>query len=326
MGRFDFGTIASDPVDWRCIKARPTVIYRATVKAGEAVMTVYNLGSINADYVYQVSHLPLPGETLEARSMSRGLGGKGANMSVAAARAAARVCHIGCLGPDGAWAAERLLEYGVDTRFIAVQSEATGHAIIAVDTAGENSIVLYPGANHQQSQTVIAKALSQAHAGDWLLLQNETNTQSYAATTAKALGLSVAYAAAPFEAPAVQAVIDTLDLLILNVVEAEQLQQATGLTAEQLPVRDIIVTLGAEGCLWYGAEGRQAFPAMEVEPVDTTGAGDTFTGYVVAGLDRGMPMAQAISQGIKAAGLMVTRLGTADVIPDLKDLQDAQLI
>ena len=172
-------------------------------------MTVFNLGSINADYVYQVPHLPAPGETLATTKMSRGLGGKGANMSVAAARAAAHVCHIGCLGPDGAWAAERLLEYGVDTRFITTQSDSTGHAIIAVDTSGENNILLYPGANHKNTQEAIGAALSQANAGDWLLMQNETNNQSYAAATAKTLGLSVGYAAAPFDVQAVQAEVDS---------------------------------------------------------------------------------------------------------------------
>ena len=289
-------------------------------------MTVYNLGSINADYVYKVPRLPGAGETIAARSVSRGLGGKGANMSVALARAAAHVCHIGCLGPDGAWAGERLLEYGVDTQFITTQPEPTGHAIIAVDTNAENNILLYPGANQMIPQEVIGAALSQAHAGDWLLAQNETNNQIYGVTTAKMLGLSVAYAAAPFDVDAVQAVMGSLDLLILNAVEAAQLHQATGLSAAQLPVRDVIVTLGAKGCVWYGADGQKTFEAMAVEPVDTTGAGDTFTGYVLAGLDRGVPMAQAIGLGTKAAGLMVTRLGTADVIPDLKDLQDGQLI
>ena len=190
----------------------------------------------------------------------------------------------------------------------------------------ENNILLYPGANQMIPEEVIGAALSQAHAGDWLLAQNETNNQIYGVKTAKTLGLSVAYAAAPFDVNAVQAVMGSLDLLILNAVEAEQLHQATGQTPAQLPVRDTIVTLGSEGCLWYGVEGQQQFKAVVVEPVDTTGAGDTFTGYVLAGLDRGMPLAQAISLGTKAAGLMVTRLGTADVIPDLKDLQDAQLI
>ena len=289
-------------------------------------MTLYNLGSINADFVYQVPHLPAPGETLAATSMLRGLGGKGANMSVAAARAAAHVCHIGCVGADGAWAVERLLEYGVDTRFITTQSEATGHAIIAVDSAGENNILLYSGANHALTEPMIGVALSQAQAGDWLLLQNETNNQHYAAVIAKTLGLKVAYAAAPFDASAVEAVLDRLDLLVLNEVEAAQLQRTTGLAADSLPVRDVIVTLGAQGCRWHGQGGSQDFAALPVEPVDTTGAGDTFTGYVLAGLERDMPMAQAISFGIKAAGIMVTRLGTADVIPDLKDLQDAQLI
>lgn len=289
-------------------------------------MTVYNLGSINADYVYHVPHLPIVGETLSAHAMQRGLGGKGANMSVAAARGAAHVCHIGCVGLDGVWASERLLEYGVDTRFIVAQSEATGHAVISVDAVGENSIVIYPGANHQITEALISKALSQAQTDDWLLVQNETNNQRYAVETAKALGLRVAYAAAPFDVSAVQAVLAYIDLLILNQIEAEQLQTATGLAPEKLPVQDVVITLGADGCRWSGPDGVQNFAALVVEPVDTTGAGDTFTGYVLAGLDRGMPIAQAISLGIKAAGIMVTRLGTADVIPDLKDLQDAQLI
>ncbi|MDG2405336.1 MAG: PfkB family carbohydrate kinase, partial [Paracoccaceae bacterium] len=179
-------------------------------------MTLFNLGSINADFVYQVPHLPALGETLAATSMVRGLGGKGANMSVAAARAASHVCHIGCIGADGAWAVDRLLEYGVDTRFIISKSEPTGHAIIAVDTAGDNNILLYPGANHAVTKTIIGVALSHAKEGDWLLLQNETNNQCYAVEIAKKLGMKVAYAAAPFDASAVEAVLNQLDFLVLN--------------------------------------------------------------------------------------------------------------
>jgi ribokinase len=137
----------------------------------------------------------------------------------------------------------------------------------------------------------------------------------------------VAYAAAPFDAAAVQSVLPLLDLLVLNAVEAAQLQAATGLAPEALPVRDVVVTLGAEGCRWHNTDSGESrdFPALKVEPVDTTGAGDTFTGYLLAGLDRGMPMPQAISQAIRAAAIMVTRQGTADVIPDLKDVQDLSL-
>lgn len=291
-------------------------------------MAIYNLGSINADYVYQVPHLPGPGETLAANQMHRGLGGKGANMSVAASRAAALVSHIGAVGTDGSWARQRLLEYGVDTRHIAVLEKVpTGHAVINVDQSGENAIVLLPGANYEITENAIGKALSESARGDTLLIQNETNNQQYAAQMGKDLAMYVAYAAAPFEAQAVADVMPLLDFLILNEVEAQQLEAATGQSPEQLPVADIIITLGGKGCRWINTVKRtvQDFPAFDVEVVDTTGAGDTFTGYVLAARDRGLPMEQAIKLAMRAGALMVTRAGAADAIPDLKEVQSARL-
>ncbi|WP_417205933.1 ribokinase [Antarctobacter sp.] len=287
-------------------------------------MTIFNLGSINADLFYRVPHLPGPGETLAARSFRRGLGGKGANMSVAAARAGARCVHIGAVGPDGGWAVERLMEYGVYTQYILTVSTDTGNALIAIDDAGENNIILYPGANQALPQDHISAALGDAQSTDIFLTQNETNGQREAVEMASARGLRVAYAAAPFDAQAVQAVLPMLDMLFLNEVEARQLQEASGLAPEVLPVRDVIVTLGGDGARWHNTDTgqTQVFPAVKVTPVDTTGAGDTFTGYVLAGLDRGLPMDQAIGQAMIAGAIMVTRQGTADVIPDLRDVQD----
>lgn len=290
-------------------------------------MTVFNLGSINADLTYRVPHLPGPGETLSAQSLTRGLGGKGANMSVAAARAAARVAHIGAVGTDGAWMVERLMEYGVDTRLIKTVDVPTGHAIIALDGLGENNILIYPGANHAITQEAISEALAQSVPGDIFVCQNETNLQAEGVALAVKRGLRVAYAAAPFDADAVKQIMGQLDLLVLNAVEAQQLQEATGKPPEALPIADVVITLGADGCRWFNtrAGSSRDFPAFKVKPVDTTGAGDTFTGYLLAGMDRGMPMAQAIAQAQRAAAIMVTRLGTADVIPDLRDVQEARL-
>ncbi len=290
-------------------------------------MAIWNLGSINADMVYAVPHLPGPGETLAALELSQFLGGKGANMSVAGARAGSHVHHIGAVGADGQWAVERLMEYGVDTRHIAELSVPTGHAIIAVDAAGENQILLYPGANQAISPDQLGQALSQAETGDILILQNETNCQLEAAKLGRELGLKVCYAAAPFDADAVQLVLPYIDFLIVNEIEATQLQAATGLAASQLPVAQIIVTLGSEGARYFDTakDEAQDFPAFQVEAVDTTGAGDTFTGYVLAGMDRGMPMAQTISQAMRAAAIMVTRRGTADAIPDLRDVRETKL-
>ncbi|MFS4581621.1 ribokinase [Phaeobacter sp. C3_T13_0] len=289
-------------------------------------MAIWNLGSINADMIYALPHMPVAGETLAAEGLEQYLGGKGANMSVAAARAGSHVCHLGAVGPEGTWAVTRLLEYGVDTRHIAQIDVPTGHAIIAVDPTGENQIILFPGANREITADQVGAALSAASAGDILVTQNETNMQAEAARMGRDLGLKVTYAAAPFDADAVQSVLPYLDYLFLNEVEADQLRDATGKTPEALGVRDVIVTLGAKGARHYdcAAGTTHDVAAYSVDPVDTTGAGDTFTGYVLSGLDRGLPMAQALAQANRAAALMVTRKGTADVIPDLKDVQNAK--
>ncbi len=288
-------------------------------------MAIYNLGSINADLFYHVPHLPGPGETLAATDMTRGLGGKGANMSVAAARAGAHTAHIGAVGGDGKWAIDRMTEFGVDTRHIAYLSDTPmGQALIYVDDTGENSIVLLHGANFQVPDQTIASALSEASPGDTLLMQNETLHQLETAKMARSLDLYIAYAAAPFDAAAVTAVLPYLDFLILNEIEAAQLEEATGKTPETLGVADVIITLGANGARWIQNGTARDFPAVPVTPVDTTGAGDTFTGYVLAARDRGLPMEQSIALAMRAGALMVTRQGTADVIPDLKEVDEAR--
>ena len=219
-------------------------------------MAIYNLGSINIDNFYQVRQIPAPGETIAAGDMSVGLGGKGANMSVAAARGAARVVHIGAIGAEGAWTRNRLTEYGVDTRFI-VDGARTGHAIICVAEDGENAITLFTGANHEITSDLIGSSLSEAQTGDIFVTQNEINAQEQACEMAKRLGLRVVYAAAPFDAGAVQAVLPHIDTLIMNQIEADQLTNALGLRPYQLGVRDVIVTLGADGCRWFDNKNGQ---------------------------------------------------------------------
>ncbi|GGL55329.1 ribokinase [Wenxinia marina] len=283
-------------------------------------MAVWNLGSINADIVFAVPRIPAPGETLASRGRSLYLGGKGANMSVAAARAGAHAVHVGAVGADGRWAVEQLTEWGVDTRFVRVLDEDTGQAIILVDDDGENAIVLHPGANRAIPAALVEEALSGAATGDWFVCQNETNGLAEAAKLAKAMGLKVAHAAAPFEAEAVTPLLPSLDLLVLNAVEAAQLAEATGRALGELGVADVIVTLGGDGSEWHHGARTERFAPVKVEPVDTTGAGDTFTGYLLASLDRGMAMDEALRLASHAGALMVTRKGTADVIPDLAEV------
>ena len=285
-------------------------------------MTIWNLGSINTDIIYSVPHIPAPGETLSSTGRSVFLGGKGANMSVAAARAGAHVRHIGAIAPESKWTRDRLLEYGVDTRSVIEIDADPAQAIISVAEDGENAILLHTGANGAISEDHVKQSLTEAEVGDWVVTQNETNAQHTALALGKEMGLRVAYAAAPFSAEAVQSVLSLLDFLILNEIEMAQLSDALGKSASELGIETVIVTKGADGADLYRNGEMSHFDALPVTPVDTTGAGDTFTGYVLAGLDRGLPVEQAVQLAIKASALMVTRKGTADVIPDLLDVQE----
>ncbi|HGG63622.1 MAG TPA: ribokinase [Rhodobacteraceae bacterium] len=285
-------------------------------------MTIYNLGSINADHFYQVPHLPEPGETLAADGFSTGLGGKGINQSVAAALAGSKVVHIGAVGPDGQWAVDRIAGFGVETQHIQTVETPTGHAIINVDTKGENAIVIFSGANNCQSVTQIEQVLSGADKGDILLLQNETTLQAEAAKIAYDRGLKVIYSAAPFSVEAVKNVMKYVTILMMNQVESEQLCAGLETDLASLPVSEIIVTKGSNGAMWLQPEtGETSYtPSFPVKPVDTTAAGDTFAGYVAAGLDQGMNVQDAMRRASAAAALKVTRKGTADVIPSVDEV------
>lgn len=280
-------------------------------------MTIYNLGSINADHIYGVEHLPSPGETLSANSFATGLGGKGINQSVAASLAGSDVVHIGAVGPDGGWAIDRISGYGVDAQYISRIKTPTGHAIINVDQRGENAIVIFPGANNCQSIDQIRAALKGAGDGDILLLQNETDLQAETASIAYNLGMKVVYSAAPFSVEAVKKVLDNTTTLMMNKVESEQLCAGLETNLMDLPVSDIIVTKGSDGADWLcPATGETLNVAsFPVTAVDTTAAGDTFAGYFAAGLDQGLSIKAAMVLGSAAAAIKVTRKGTADAIP-----------
>jgi ribokinase len=280
-------------------------------------MTVFNLGSINVDLFYRVPHLPEPGETLPATSHEIGLGGKGANQSVAVARAGSTVHHIGMIGEDNGWVRDRLIGYGIDVRHVGACDAPTGHAIIIVDDAGENAIVTFAGANYGQSLAAISAALASAKSGDIFMMQNEVSLKSEATKMAREAGLFVVYSAAPFKPEVVGDLLPNVDVLVLNQIEAEQLSQALGQPIGDIPVPHLLITRGAEGAVWREqATGEETVvPAFRVDPVDTTGAGDCFIGYTVAGLDQGLDRAAALRLGAAAAAVKVTRPGTADAIP-----------
>lgn len=283
-------------------------------------MAIWNLGSINIDHVYRMAVLPRPGETVASTGLTFGLGGKGANQSVAAARGGARVIHLGAIGTADAWVAERMAGYGVGTQAIArLADELSGHALILVEDSSENAIVIHPGANRALELARVGADLSGIGPGDTLLLQNETNLQVEVAALARQAGARVIASAAPFEVAAVEAVAPEVDILSLNAGEAAALARAL----PDLRVPAMLVTLGADGAEYRdngtGTVLRQA--AFAVAAVDTTGAGDCFTGSFAAALDRGAALPEALRYAAAAAAIQVTRPGAGDAMPTRAEVE-----
>lgn len=283
-------------------------------------MAIWNLGSINIDHVYRLSALPRPGETLAAQSYAQGLGGKGANQSIAAAQAGALTHHLGAMGAGDDWVAERMTAKGVCTADVRrMPDQVTGHAIILLDEAAENAIVIHPGANRAVTTVMLERPMAEIRPRDTLLLQNETSCQVEAAQIARATGARVIYSAAPFDIQAVRAILPHITILAMNAGEAEALFAEM---PSDLPVEGLLITKGAEGAeyrdLTSGKVYQQA--AFPVRPVDTTGAGDTFAGYFAAALDRNEPIDRALRLASAASALKCTRQGAGDAIPKLEEV------
>lgn len=295
-------------------------------------MKIINFGSLNVDYVYRLDHIVKPGETLASSEMQVNPGGKGSNQSVALKRAGADVWHAGLLGEDTAWMRERLAKEGVDVRHVLISKEIHGgHAIIQVDANGQNSIVLFGGANQAIGKSQVADVMKEAVPGDWLVLQNEINVTADAMAAGKAAGMKVCFNPAPFDEGVFNYPLQCVDLFILNEHEAAGLARKPVETApEELiavlsaayPQAMVCVTLGEAGSLlWTAKTGILRQKAYPVQAVDTTAAGDTFTGFFLAELTHGAELAQALDIAAKASAIAVTRPGALDSIPYLKELK-----
>lgn len=294
-------------------------------------MRVLNFGSLNLDYVYGVEHFVLPGETLAARTREVKCGGKGLNQSVALARAGAKVCHGGCVGEGGAPLRALLRDSGVDVSLLRQVEEMQGHTVIEVNPAGENRILLYGGSNRCVGEDQIAATLSAFGAGDWLVLQNEINGLPAIVDAARTRGMAIALNPSPWDDSLLEVDFDKLDWLLVNEIEAGQLsgedepEAAWNRLHARHPRLSVLITLGGRGSLAYRVENgrvtaaRQA--AFAARAVDTTAAGDTYTGYFIAGLMAGLPLQDCMRRASRAAAISVTRPGAADSIPALDEVE-----
>ena len=291
-------------------------------------MKVINLGSINIDYVYSVEHFVQPGETLRSESYQVFSGGKGANQSMALARAGARVHHAGKIGEDGLWLKDKLQKSGVDTSLIKISHKPTGHAVIQVNKEGENAIIIHGGANESFSDEEIRNILGHTEEGDYLLLQNEINSLEKILQLSKDRGLRVIFNPAPMSEKIKNYPLECVDIFIVNELEAEMLtgekdpQRIVSRMQDLYPHSSTVLTLGKEGLIYRDKDTKIEMDALEVETIDTTGAGDTFIGYFVAGLAQAESIEKCLQMGIKASALCVGSQGAADSIPVRKEVEN----
>ncbi|NIE73075.1 ribokinase [Pantoea sp. Ap-967] len=293
------------------------------------------VGSLNMDLVARAERLPRPGETLAGESFFTVPGGKGANQAVAVARLGASVAMVGNVGDDayGQQLRQALSVEGIDCQAVGVcPGVSSGVALITVDAASQNCIVIIPGGNGLLTPAAVQRFDALLQAAELIICQLEVPTETVAWTLARgrALGKRVILNPAPATGPLPAEWFAYIDYLTPNESEAEALTgepvndmasaQRAGERLLQLGAGKVIVTLGAQGALLVSRDGCQHFPAPQVQPLDTTAAGDTFIGGFAAALVQGQEEGEAIAFGQRAAALSVTRAGAQPSIPYLAEL------
>lgn len=291
---------------------------------------VFVVGSLNADHRVRVRDIPKPGETVLGSDVVVAAGGKGANQAVAAARAGAIAVLIGATGADrdGDLVRRTVADEAVDARHVRVDAGApTGRALITVDSGGENTIVVSPGANSALAESDIDAGLDAARAGDLLLLQLETpeHLVRHAARTAAGAACTVIMNAAPVPR-SVDGLFDDVDILVVNEHELAQIadllrhnRDACGDDMALLAAASdatVVCTAGETGAFVTNDGVVEHVAADPVDAVDTTAAGDTFIGYFAAALSTGSgDTMAAIQTAVSASAIAVTRSGAIDSIP-----------
>lgn len=293
-------------------------------------MRVLNFGSMNIDTVFQVSHAAMAGESLSVPDPAINAGGKGLNQSVAAARAGADVFHAGRVGEDGTFLLRLLEADGVNVSCVVQDHTArSGGAIIQVEPGGRNTMLIYGGANRQLDEAQIDGVLERFERRDILMLQNETNLVLTILCGAAKKGMYTIYNPSPVTSEIFGMPYELVDLLIVNEDEAAALAGGCYPPEEmlshlhQICPNTVILTLGQRGSyavLQDGATFHQEI--FRVNAVDTTGAGDTFAGYIAAALARGDELPSAMRTAAAASALAVTRHGAAVSIPAMREVME----
>jgi ribokinase len=287
-------------------------------------MKVLVFGSLNIDLVFSVDHIAAPGETVSGTSLVKSAGGKGANQAAALAKAGMPVYMAGKIGRDGQFLLTLLQSYGVNTDNVALYEGSTGQAIIQLDKNKQNAILLYSGGNSSITLDEIRRTMGAFKPGDLLVVQNEIVFTREIMELAKEGGLKIHLNPSPYNQKIEELPLELADIFFVNEIEGASLAEASPETplprvldrlVSRFPGGEIILTAGRDGAYYGCGTTRERGRIVDLPVADTTGAGDTFTGYFIAARAKNYPVDRALAAACKAASIAVSRMGAMESVP-----------
>lgn len=293
-------------------------------------MRVLVFGSANIDRTYAVEHFVRAGETLSADKMNLHCGGKGFNQAIAFARAGSDVYFAGAVGHDGSLLIDTLKENGVNVEHLKVVSGPSGHAVIQVTPEGQNSIIILAGANGSITHEDVDRVLVSFTKGDLVVLQNEISSVGYIIDQAKERGMVVALNPSPFNEKIKTYDLSKVDYLLVNEVEGAFLtgcddpEKMAGAIHAEYPGANVVLTLGCAGSVFVNKSGKELTSGIyKTDAVDTTAAGDTYTGFFLSEAVKTGNIEAALKAAAIASGISVSRPGASQSIPSIQEVMKA---
>jgi ribokinase len=301
-------------------------------------MKILVYGSLNIDLVFSVDHIVRPGETISSSALEKSAGGKGANQAAALAKAGMPVYMAGKIGTDGEFLLQLLQSYGANTDHVARYGGTTGQALIQLDKNSQNSIVLFAGGNGAIQPEEIDSVLEDFGRGDLIVMQNEITHTAQIMEQAKKRGMKICLNPSPFDEKIEALPLDLVDMFFVNEIEGEALAalgtvQAPSRTVPaadpaeildrltgRFPHAEIILTAGKDGAYYASGKNHAKGNIIDLPVVDTTGAGDTFTGYFIAARSKNFSVEESLHLACKAASIAVSRKGAMQSIPFGKEV------
>lgn len=290
-------------------------------------MKVLVFGSLNIDFIYKLEHIVMPNETIKSTTCEVSAGGKGLNQAMAFAKTGLPVYIASNLGKNGQVLADTLSSGNVDISLLNHVDEDSGEAIIQVDENGNNAIIVCGNCNEHITEEYIESVFSHFEKGDILVIQNEINNLDLIINTAKTKGIIIVFNPSPFNHVIKTLPMNKIDYLFINEVEGKQLtgsddeKQITQNILHDYPEMKVILTLGERGAVYADKKEYIYEPAKKVEVVDTVGAGDTFTGYFIYGVESGKTIKESLQMAATASSIVIGRHGAGNSIPTLNEVE-----